>query len=244
MLDRKKVEDEVAGMKKDARRRFDAALTALLALAWRYKDSLGAAFRFEDDPDLYAEALAICRQMSDDCIEDAKHRLEAISDEIDADEALSFSDGEPLRDRFDMAGSHLILLADLWVSTAFAKGFTQDYTRIAIGRYINSPMASGLFHGADTSLLKWGRGYAKNIPEQMGLIGQDAIVGAARVWEWQDEAAKGATYYIRHRGSAYDCDVCDEMCEVPTPIEIPITIPHARCMCWTEYFYENAEQTL
>ena len=86
--------------------------------------------------------------------------------------------------------------------------------------------------------LAWGKGYARNILEQLTLIGQGLIIGGGRYAEWVDEQAKGATYYIRRRGSNYDCDVCEGLANKPIPIEVPFEYSHARCMCYPEFHYE------
>lgn len=248
MLNRDTLIDEAASYKNDAKKRFDAALAALLALAWRYKDKIQGEFSFSANPDLYDEALRICREMSDGCAEDARKRLfEAIEDSLDyADEDVAWEyaedlDGEPLMDRLDMAGSHLLDLLNLWIAVALAKGFTQHYTRIVIVRYLNNPFASGYFGAWGKGVLKWGSGYSKNIWEQLSIIGQNAIISGARYAEWVDAQAKGATYYVRRRGSNYDCPDCDALCGYPIPIDEPFDYIHSRCCCYPEYFYEPME---
>ena len=245
MLSNDYLVQEAASYKSDAKKRFDAALKALLVLAWKYKDAMGGDFSFEANPELYAEALRICREMSDGCSEDARKRLYSIvedsldyaNEDVAWDYASTYED-ESITTRFDMAGSHLIKLLDIWIAVAFTNGFTKDYTRISILRYINNPFASGLFGAWGKDVLKWGRGYSKNIADQLAIIGQNAIIGGARYAEWVDEQAKGATYYVRRRGSSYDCDMCESIAGIPIPIDTPFEYLHSRCCCYPEYFYE------
>lgn len=244
MLKQEDLVREAAEYKKDAKKRFDAALAALLALAWRYK-SLGEGFAFNADRELYSEALAICRDMSDGCAEDAKARLQRVMENLEyayMDDAWDYAqneyEGRDMLTRFDMAGSHLLDLLTLWIALAFTKGWSENYTRISILRYLNNPFASGLFKKVDKSLLQWGRGYDKNIWEQLTLIGQNGIIGGARYGEWLDAAQQGATYYIRRRGSSYPCDMCEDAANIPIPITEPFDYLHSRCMCYPEYHFE------
>ena len=217
-------------------------MTALLSLAWEYQ-SLGEDFSFEADAALYEEALRICRDLSDKCARDAKNRALQLIREYDLydedeiwDYAMDEGDNNVLA-RFDMAGSHLLKLLDLWVAVALSNGFTKEYTRISILRYIGNPYASGLFGKVQKDILRWGRGFDRNLIDQLSVIGQNTIVDAARYAEYLDAVGNGATYYIRRRGSNYVCPECDDLCGEPIPIEEPFIRTHSRCMCWPEYHY-------
>lgn len=246
MLSNDSLVKAAASFKGDAKKRFETALKALINLAWTYKDALGKDFSFEANPQLYDEALRICRELSDGCSEDTKKRLiaiveDAVSKSYDdaAWEYAEDANGEDILTRFDMAGSHLLALLNIWIAAAFANGFTKDYTRISVMRYLNNPFASGLFGAWGKDVLKWGRGYSKNIADQLAVIGQNAIIGGARYAEWMNEQENGATYYIRRRGSSYDCKTCDSLCGYPIPISEPFEVPHSRCVCWPEYHYDK-----
>ena len=246
MLDNDKLVNTAASYKTASKKRFDEALKELLQLAWRYKDAMtDGRFSFDADPAMYEEALRICRELSDGCLQDAKNMLVAFVEEyldnIDANTAWEHileSDEEGILTRFDMSGSHLLDLLNIWVSAAIANDFTMNYTRISVLRYLNNPFASGLFGAWGKDVFKWGRGYSKNIADQLSVIGQNAIISAARYAEWMDSRANGATYYIRRRGSTYDCMVCDERCGYRIPIEQPFEYLHSRCCCWPEYYYD------
>lgn len=229
---------EAANFKGDARKRFNDALTALLTLAWAFRE-YGKEFTFEADQSLYADALRICREMTDGLMEDARKRVYALVESLDyADEEVAFDNfKDAARDSMDMAGTHLLQLAEIWCAEAFVRGFTKEYTRISIVRYLSNPMASGLFAAWGKDIWKWGRGYQKNLIDRLGVIGQNLILDSVRYAEWVDAQAQGYDYYIMHRGSNFDCAVCDDMCEVPIAIAIPVSRPHPNCMCWPEYFH-------
>jgi hypothetical protein len=145
--------------------------------------------------------------------------------------------------RFDMAGSHLLQIVEVWVVAAFTNGYSQAYTSISIVRYLSYPAASGLFGAWGKDVFKWGSGYSKDIKAQLAVIGQNLIIDASRRQEWREESAKGATYYIRRRGSTYDCPDCDELCGYPIPIDQPFIRLHSRCVCFPEYHYDKMPTT-
>lgn len=238
---------EAAAFRRDASREFDRVVKALLDLVWA-KRAPTRDFRFTDDAELDAEANAILRGLSDTLAARAKARAESIirdslpeydfGEEWEDDwDATDDEDGTPLLWRFDMEGSHLRDLLEIWIAIAVLDGIAKSELRVLISRYISNPFASPLWSGVPKGALAWGRGYSKNILEQITVIGQNAIVRASRRAEQREERRGGATYYIRRRGSNYDCDVCEDMANVPIPIDVPFDFPHPRCMCYPEYHY-------
>ena len=238
---------EAAAFRRDASREFDRVVKALLDLVWS-KKAPTRDFRFTDDAELDAEANAILRGLSDTLAARAKARAESIirdslpeydfGEEWEDDwDATDDEDGTPLLWRFDMEGSHLRDLLEIWIAIAVLDGIAKSELRVLISRYISNPFASPLWSGVPKGALAWGRGYSKNILEQITVIGQNAIVRASRRAEQREERRGGATYYIRRRGSNYDCDVCEDMANVPIPIDVPFDFPHPRCMCYPEYHY-------
>jgi len=232
---------EAASFKRDASKEFDRVVKALIDLVWA-ANAQSADFLFESDPALDAEANALLRDFSDTLASLAKKRAEEIIraslDYYDFGEDWSHVDeGDEVVYRFDMAGSHLKELLEIWIALAVLNEISKGELRVLVSRYLNNPYASPLWRGIPLDSLRWGRGYSRNILEQITVIGQGAIIGAARHAEWIEERRKGAKYYIRRRGSNYNCDECQDMANVPIPIETPFEIPHPRCCCYPEYFY-------
>lgn len=238
---------EAAAFRREASREFDKAVQALLDLVWSRRAAT-SDFRFTDDPELDAEANAILRGLSDTLVARAKARAEAIirdslpeydfGEEWEEDwDAADDEYDTPILWRFDMEGSHLRDLLEIWIALAVTNAISKSELRVLISRYLSNPFASPLWAGVPKGALAWGRGYSKNILEQIAIIGQNAIVGASRRAEQREERRGGATYYIRRRGSNYDCDVCEDMANIPIPIEEPFDLPHSRCMCYPEYHY-------
>ncbi len=244
MVSNEKLIEQAAAYKRDARRLFEDAVAALIALAFRY-ESLGDNFLWDADPILEREANAILRSLSDRAQEAAKARALEIIREADLTEGEYAWDStedswdEPVLTRFDMVGSHLRELLEIWIALAFVEKMTQSYLKISVLRYLANPYASPMWSRLPAGLMKWGKGYQKNLVDQIAVIGQTAIIGAVRFAEWSDAAERGAAYYIRRRGSNFNCPECDSLAGYPIPITEPFEETHARCMCWPEYHYED-----
>lgn len=244
MLDNDNLAKKAASFKRKASREFDKAVAALIAIAFKYSE-MGEDFLWDKDPELNDEANRILRDLSDNLAEKAKDiAREVVEDSLDYydfDESWDREDDEgfiPILTRLDQQGSFLKELLEVWIALAFVNGIGKGELRVLVSRYLNNPFASPLWKGLPSDIFKWGRGYSRNILDQIAVIGQNAIISAARYAEWVDAMAKGAQYYIRHRGSGYDCPDCDSLCGYPIPIEVPFEWLHSRCMCWPEYFYE------
>ena len=236
MLNQSELIKTVAAYKKDSRRVFDSAVTALIALAWPYRSK---DFVFDESFGLIDEAYVICQNMTDECIDRARARMEELLgdslDYYDDDAAWDYAFDEDDRVRLDQAGSHLLELIAVWLHVATTNGWTQGYTRVVFSRYLTNPFLCPEWSGIPLNTLAWGRGYAKDISEQIAIIGQGLIVEGARHAERVDAMALGYNYYIRRRGSTFDCDTCDEMANKPIPIDIEFEIPHPRCVCYPEF---------
>lgn len=244
MLNNELVAAKTAAYKKDSRKEFDKAVAALIALAWRYR-RVGADFLWDKDPELEMEANRICRELSDALAQRAKlvaaEIMEDSLGEYDFDEAWDAKTGDdyiPVITRFDQQGSFLKELLEVWIALAFVHSLTQGELRVMISRYLANPFTSPLWKDLPKDILQWGRGYPKDIASQIAVIGQNSIIAAVRNAEWQDARADGATYYIRRRGSYFDCPDCDSLCGYPIPIEVPFEFLHSHCMCVAEYHYE------
>lgn len=245
MLDNDNLSRKAASFKRTVNREFDNAVRKLVDLAWKYA-YMGEDFLWENNPELNDEAMGICRDLSDSLAEKARVIAASIMEEsldyFDIDMAWDRDDGEgyvPLITRFDQQGSFLLSLLEIWVAIALVNGIGRGELRVLVSRYLNNPFVSPLWKGIPSDALKRGRGFQRNILEQMAVIGQNAIISAARYAEWVDAMAKGAAYYIRRRGSGYDCPDCDEMCGFPIPIDVQFEFLHSRCMCFPEYHFEE-----
>lgn len=242
-ISNRKLVDGAALFKRDAARELDNAIKALIDLVWA-RTTPTADFLFESDPELDAEANALLTDLSDALAARAKAIAAAMvrdaitTSDFDADwNEANDRDGTTLLYRFDMSCSHLKELLEIWIALAAVNHIGRSELRVLISRHMSNPFLSPFWKGIRPDALKWGRGYNRDIMAQLALLGQNAIIMSVRRAEWKDEKAKGAEYYIRRRGSWYDCDVCDGLANKPIPIEVPFEVPHSRCCCFPEYFY-------
>jgi len=244
MLNNDAVVQKVAAYKRESRKEFDKAVAALIALAFLYKE-MGADFIWDKDPELNDRANEICRNLSDSLAEKAKEVARSIVSEnldyYDFDEAWDRESDDrfvPILTRFDQQGSFLKELLEVWIALAFVYGLSQSELRVEISRFLANPFLSRYWKDLPRDILKWGRGYPKDIAGQLAVIGQNAILASIRYAEWQDAMARGAEYYVRRRGSNYDCDECEDDANHPIPIDVPFEIKHSRCCCFPEYHFE------
>lgn len=237
---------QASSVKADSQREFEAAVAALIALAYKYQ-RLGANFLWDADPVLEREANAILRGLSDNLAAKAKARALALargegwSWGLESWEDVNEKADTPLLTRFDQQGSFLRALLEIWVALAFVNGLTQSYLKISVIRYIANPYASPLWKGLPLGLLKRGPGYQRNIIDQLALIAQDGIIDAVRRAEWMDAMDNGALYWVWRRGSNFKCDDCQGNAGRTFPMDIPFDTLHARCMCWPEYHYDQID---
>lgn len=230
------------------------AVTRILALAYLYKEFVEGEFRFEDFPDLDERVNAILRGLSDKGAEIARQRVrDALAlldgeyeDYEDIVEEVE-NENEGMLWAFDMHSSNLKKLLEGWLTIAFANGWSQADALAKIASNLDEPQTSPMWRDAirakviDPNEYRFGRGYQRNIPNAMKVLAVWVIIRVFAEAQRREQTAKGATFYVRHRGSNYNCPECDDLCEIPFPIEEPITIPHPNCMCWTEYFYTPLE---
>lgn len=243
MTDHEAVIDAMSSVKGDVRKRMDDAVAAILVLAWSYRRD---GFAFEDFPELDEKVNKILQALSDGNIADAEKRAMALLEELGLEDweeaAREYAereiDGENALWRLDLHASHLKEILAGWIAVAAAQGLSLMQTRLMMATYGGNPWLSKKWRESGLGKVGWGRGYAIDPLTGMTVIGQNIIAQSWMYAEWRDAVAKGAKYYIRHRGSNYDCPECDSYCEKKIPIEKFIGQLHPRCVCWNEYFYE------
>ena len=237
--------EQAAAYKKDARDLFERAVAALVALGFKYS-SQGADFLWSSDPALDAEANRILRGMSDEAQARAKDRAMKVIEALEWDGEYAWEDSNnngyvTILYRFDQQASFLKELMQTWLALAFVHGLTQSYLRISVIRYLGNPYASPLWSGLPRGLVSYGKGYARNLIEQIALIGQDGIISTVRYAQWRDAMNKDAKYWIWRRGSNFKCEECESQAGMAFPMDVRFDQMHARCMCYPEYHYEDLE---
>lgn len=236
MRDREQLIDAMASVKPDVRKRMDAAIAAIFALAWKYR---GENFSFEAHEDIDAEVNRILAAMSDGNLADAEDRAKRLLEDLELeeyeDEALEFAEreieGQDALHRFDMHAWHLKDLLAGWLIVAGIAEFTKQKTMLNLYAYLGNPMASADWRKAGLNAPHWGTGYAVNVLNGMTVIGQDHINRAYQYALIQDFSAQGAIGYRTVRNSGYDCPFCDEMTQKIWPLDEIVLPYHPRCVC-------------
>lgn len=236
MPDRKALIDAMASVRPDVRKRMDAAVAAILALAWEYR---GEGFSFGAHADIDAQVNRILATMSDGILADVEARAKRLLEDVELEEyeeeALEYAerkmDGEDALFRLDMHASHLKELLAGWLVVAGVAGLTQRQTMRNLYTFLGNPTASKDWKDAGLGVPRWGTGYARNVLNGMTVIGQDHINRTYQFARIQDFKAQGAIGYRTVRNSGYDCPFCDEMTQKIWPLDETVLPYHPRCVC-------------
>lgn len=244
MAQQKIVTDALAKSGRNVRSRVREAVFDILDLVWTERSD---KFAFADNPDVDARVNEILRQLSDGFLEDARNEARNLLKSLEyddwEDESLEYAereiDGETMLFRFDMQASHLKELLECWVAVASVYGLSKWQLWTSLNTYLANPMASELWRGAGFGALKWGKGYDRNIVEAIQKLIRDYMERAYQFATLLDYAEQGAVGYTIHRGSFYDCPLCDSYLDKVYPIDTIILPLHSNCCCYTEPVFAN-----
>lgn len=244
MEDRDALIEAMASVRKDVRKRTDAAIAAILTLVWPYR---GEGFSFEAHEEIDAEVNRILAALSDGNLADAEARairlLEDAGLEEYGEEAIGYAErereGEDARFRLDMHASHLKELLAGWLAVAGLAGLTQSQVVRNVYSYLGNPVASKEWREAGLGAPHWGTGYARNVLNGMTVIVQDLINTAYQKAVLDHYAELGAVGYVIHRGSSYDCPFCDSHCGIVYSFDDMRVPQHPRCVCYTEPVFKD-----
>ena len=244
MADNAPVIEQMARVKGDVRKRILAAVSAVLALAWEYRSE---EFDWAEHPDLEAEADAILREMSDGISKDLERRAALVLEQVELmqweEDAIAYAereiDGHDMLWRLDMQASHLKELLAMWLGVAAFCALERGITTTQVMTYLGAPALSPYWRKAEKPMLKWGRGYARDVSAGCTLIGQD-MINTAYQFAWVHHLESiGAIGYRTVRGSNYDCPICEEMKERIWPIDVIVLPYHPRCVCQAVPVYKD-----
>lgn len=236
------ITDAGRGVKARMRR----AIEDILALV---RDARSDKFAFADNEDIDAEVNAILALMSDDLLADAEKRARNLLKALDLDEwddeSIDYAndeiDGENTLFRLDMQASHLKELLESWIIVAAVHGLSKSETIRNLFTYIANPFASELWRSAGLQNPAWGRGYARNLVKAISRIRAD-FINRAYLWaKLQQFAEEGAIGYTIHRGSTFDCPLCDSYLGKVYPLDQVILPIHANCCCYVEPAFRDFE---
>lgn len=237
MTDHEAVIDAMASVKGDVKKRVDAAVAAILLMAWPYARE---GFSFEDFPELDEKVNKVLQSLSDGNLADAERMVKALLDELGLgdweDEAIGYAereiDGQNAIWRLDMHASHLKDLLAGWLAVAAAQGLSMTQTRLLMNTYGGNPWLSKKWRESGLGKMGWGRGYQTDVAAAMTVIGQDLINRSYQYARLEQFKRQGITHYRTVRGSTYHCPFCDEMAKRIWPVEEVVLPYHPRCVCF------------
>jgi len=214
---------------------------------------LGKDFTFDTDATLDSKVNRLLVLLGDDILDTIREDvLQNAETEEDKEAILAYVNrnsygGLTPTERVDSYSTHLKHLVEGWLAIGFATGLSSGEILSDIFIFMRDPRLSPAWRDAEMEGfraaifgregLAWGRGVAKSPIEGITLVGQTMITEAWQKGTLLGYAHLGASGYIIHRGSTYDCPLCDSYCEKVYPLEFLVLPLHPRCCCWTEPVY-------
>lgn len=226
--------------------RMKDAINRILDLVW---DARSDKFAFADNEDVDAEVNRILALMSDGMLDDARRAAEALLKTVEMDDweedAMEYAGGEVAGEdalfRFDMQASHLKELLEGWIVVAAVYGLSKARVWTDLMTFMSNPMASRMWRGAGVKMPSWGRGYLTNLVAAYRRLIRDFMMRAYSYAELHKYARDGAIGYTVHRGSAFDCPLCDSYCGRVYPLDAVVLPVHVNCMCYTEPVFREGD---
>ncbi len=239
-MDREAREKQMAGIGGTVSRRVWDAAAEVLRLAEKYR-YLGRTFSFSFNGSLDEQVNAMLLALSDNLQTDAKNAaMQAIYDALEEeDEVEGYIDrtqgDKDSTERFDWWCSRLKDSLGVWIAAGFACGLTASGILAEMKRFIGNPAGSGIWGRSGIMPPQgFGRGLSSDIVAGMTLAGQGMVNDAWIYASILDARKAGATGYTVHRGSTYDCGLCDSLCGYVHPLTDICLPAHPRCMCYIE----------
>lgn len=242
MANNAKVVKALAAAGSGVEERMRETVEQILSLVW---DVRSDSFTFADNPDVDAEVNRILAMMDDGMMEDAVKAAKALLKSIEMgdweDDAVEFAErgisNETPLFWMDMQATHLKELLQGWIVVAAVYGMTREMVWRNLRTFLGNPFAAKMWRGAGQQIPHWGKGYMSNLIDAYRRLIRDFISRAYRYAELRDFERDGATGYTIHRGSTFDCPVCDSYTGRVYPINEVILPIHVNCMCYTEPVY-------
>lgn len=103
----------------------------------------------------------------------------------------------------------------------------------AMSKCVQSIMRKTVEHTENYSINRYGKGILASPVEGMTLVGQNMLNEAYQHGTMLGYRRRGALGYRVHRGSTYDCPVCDTRSIGIHPVTEICLPTHPRCCCWT-----------
>jgi len=231
-----------------------STIRKIYALSAEYSH-LGNQFTFDTNAELDKEVNNLLIALSDAILDDIYSRVEEFTAEEDKDAVLAYirrdNNGVNITERVDSHSSHLKYLLEGYLSVCFAEGLSGsgilgDALRYLANPYGYAPMKDAFNHSQDykSGIIKakgyhYGKGIATDPIKGFTNISRTGILDGFHYGTWLGFGKEGYKGYEVHRGSAYDCPACDEMCysgnggyRFYSINDIPPCPLHPNCCCF------------
>lgn len=244
----KEVADLMATMTRRVSYHTRRTVNLIISLAIQYS-YLGTSFTFDTDDDLDHQVNLLLVQLSDAIAAEAEEKAASTTDEEDREQALAWArrtmDGEDTTERLDRHCSDLKLALEGYLAVCFASAWDKARILGQAGAFLNSPNtwppmreAFGDNHYRAPFVSERGFHFGKGMPTDarkgltlvsQGIINSTFQRGTILGYQ-RDPSIIG---YRVHRGSDYDCPLCDDLCRGIHFLDEQVLPAHPRCMCYT-----------
>lgn len=247
----------IAEETKDARKYMKALIIAVMS----YKIS-GKSFRFSDHPNIKKVALEYLTSYRRKLYSDMLYRitqimavsgkknmtLYGIDYDVPNDAAKKFFStelyGSSTKQRLSKYVSKLLYEAEAYIAAGINAGMSPDAIAQQYIQYMLKPFSSPLLQGAIAKGnfeairlapkgVHFGSGISSSALFNIRTVTQDSLQRAFQTVEHEFYKAGGIKGYTIHRGSGYDCPICNHLPGKVYPITQWILPAHNRCCCFT-----------
>lgn len=252
----KEVIDYMSEMKGVVSSKTMEKVRKILSLASAYS-YMGAKFNFKVEKDLDTEVTQLLLDLSNEILIESETRAKkTIEDKDNENAVLAYIyrdiNGASAIERVDSHSSHLKVLLEGYFAVCFARGLSSSSILGSTLRFLTNPytypdVAKAFLKPEEYNSafirsrgIHFGKGIANNPIDGLTLVGSYMI----------DEAFQYSTMlgfindgniigYKVHRGSTYDCAICDELCVGVHQLDEMVLPAHPRCCCYMTPVYRE-----
>lgn len=239
--------DLMAGVRNTVDSCTRSKVAEIIALVEKYR-YLAEDFTFDKDGELDYQVNQILIKLSDRILGEMDALVEGYTDEVDKDAVFLYIrraiDGKDNTERMDVHGSHLKYLLEGWLAIGFAHNLTAGQIQSEMFAHLGDAYSTKMWKDAvrsgeyDSMIIQeggyhYGSGVSLSPVDGMTLVGQQMLNEAYQYGMMLGYRRQGAIGYRVHRGSTYDCPVCDALCVGIHTFDELCLPAHPRCCCYS-----------